>query len=289
MAASLSAAARGVSDTLHSHRAACSLRSALRGGSAAPCSAFIVRQARRNRPERRPAPPVGICAKICYNGTMIPPGPGGPGRAFGQWPRASPPPFGRAGTPHRRPVAGGCTKEDMSHAKLFRRRGPAVPSADPPGGRGPLCAAARRPKRCAKIAAYFENPRLIADSREYVTYTGTLDGVPVSVTSTGIGGASASSPWRSCTSAAPTPSSAWAPARHGDEGQGRRHRGGHRRHPNGGHQPGIRPHRVPRRGRPAGGQCPGGIRPAAGLCLPRRRGAVQGRLLRPARARDQNP
>lgn len=48
------------------------------------------------------------------------------------------------------------------------------------------------PKRCAKIAAYFENPRLIADSREYVTYTGTLDGVPVSVTSTGIGGASAS-------------------------------------------------------------------------------------------------
>ncbi|MDO4619397.1 MAG: uridine phosphorylase [Lachnospiraceae bacterium] len=48
------------------------------------------------------------------------------------------------------------------------------------------------PKRCAKIAAYFDNPKLIADSREFVTYTGTLDGVPVSVTSTGIGGASAS-------------------------------------------------------------------------------------------------
>ena len=48
------------------------------------------------------------------------------------------------------------------------------------------------PKRCAKIAAYFDNARLVADSREYVTYTGTLDGVPVSVTSTGIGGASAS-------------------------------------------------------------------------------------------------
>ena len=48
------------------------------------------------------------------------------------------------------------------------------------------------PKRCAKIAAYFDSPRLIADSREYVTYTGTLDGVPVSVTSTGIGGPSAS-------------------------------------------------------------------------------------------------
>lgn len=48
------------------------------------------------------------------------------------------------------------------------------------------------PKRCAKIARYFDNPVLIADSREYVTYTGTLDGVKVSVTSTGIGGPSAS-------------------------------------------------------------------------------------------------
>lgn len=48
------------------------------------------------------------------------------------------------------------------------------------------------PKRCAKIAKYFDNPRLVADSREFVTYTGTLNGVPVSVTSTGIGGPSAS-------------------------------------------------------------------------------------------------
>ena len=47
------------------------------------------------------------------------------------------------------------------------------------------------PKRCAKIAEYFEEPVLIADNREYVTYTGTLDGVKVSVTSTGIGGPSA--------------------------------------------------------------------------------------------------
>ena len=48
------------------------------------------------------------------------------------------------------------------------------------------------PKRCEKIAAHFDNPVLVADSREYVTYTGTLDGVKVSVTSTGIGGPSAS-------------------------------------------------------------------------------------------------
>lgn len=48
------------------------------------------------------------------------------------------------------------------------------------------------PKRCEKIAKYFDNPVLVADSREFVTYTGTLDGVKVSVTSTGIGGPSAS-------------------------------------------------------------------------------------------------
>ena len=40
------------------------------------------------------------------------------------------------------------------------------------------------PKRCVKIAQYLENPVLIADNREFTTYTGTLDGVKVSVTST---------------------------------------------------------------------------------------------------------
>jgi uridine phosphorylase len=48
------------------------------------------------------------------------------------------------------------------------------------------------PKRCAKIAEHFDGAELVADSREFVTYTGTLDGVRVSVTSTGIGGPSAS-------------------------------------------------------------------------------------------------
>ena len=47
------------------------------------------------------------------------------------------------------------------------------------------------PKRCEKIAQHFEQAKLIADSREFVTYTGYLDGVKVSVTSTGIGGPSA--------------------------------------------------------------------------------------------------
>ena len=48
------------------------------------------------------------------------------------------------------------------------------------------------PKRCAKIAQHFDDAKLVADSREFVTYTGYLDGEKVSVTSTGIGGPSAS-------------------------------------------------------------------------------------------------
>ena len=48
------------------------------------------------------------------------------------------------------------------------------------------------PKRCALIARYFDDARQVADSREFVTYTGYLDGEMVSVTSTGIGGPSAS-------------------------------------------------------------------------------------------------
>ena len=47
------------------------------------------------------------------------------------------------------------------------------------------------PGRCEKIAKYFDEPRFVAQNREYVTYTGKLCGVLVSVTSTGIGGPSA--------------------------------------------------------------------------------------------------
>lgn len=48
------------------------------------------------------------------------------------------------------------------------------------------------PKRCVKIAQYFDKAKLVADNREFVTYTGYLGKEKVSVTSTGIGGASAS-------------------------------------------------------------------------------------------------
>jgi uridine phosphorylase len=43
------------------------------------------------------------------------------------------------------------------------------------------------PGRCEPISRLFDNPQLVASNREYVTYTGYLDGVKVSVTSTGIG------------------------------------------------------------------------------------------------------
>ena len=48
------------------------------------------------------------------------------------------------------------------------------------------------PKRCKLIAQYLDDMKPVADVREYMTYTGTLEGEKVSVTSTGIGGPSAS-------------------------------------------------------------------------------------------------
>ena len=47
------------------------------------------------------------------------------------------------------------------------------------------------PKRVPKIAQMLDGAVPVADKREYVTYTGSLDGVAVSVVSTGIGGPSA--------------------------------------------------------------------------------------------------
>lgn len=47
------------------------------------------------------------------------------------------------------------------------------------------------PGRCESIAALLDRPRKIASNREFTTVTGLLDGKPVSVVSTGIGGPSA--------------------------------------------------------------------------------------------------
>lgn len=46
-------------------------------------------------------------------------------------------------------------------------------------------------ERAALIAQYFDEPVKIAHHREFLTYTGKLEGVSVTVTSTGIGGPSA--------------------------------------------------------------------------------------------------
>jgi uridine phosphorylase len=43
------------------------------------------------------------------------------------------------------------------------------------------------PGRCELIASYFDDAHFVAQNREFVTYTGTLFGEKVSVTSTGIG------------------------------------------------------------------------------------------------------
>ncbi|HIQ05676.1 MAG TPA: nucleoside phosphorylase [Anaerolineae bacterium] len=48
------------------------------------------------------------------------------------------------------------------------------------------------PGRARRIADRMDNARLIAENREYVVYTGTTNGIVVSVCSTGIGGPSAS-------------------------------------------------------------------------------------------------
>ena len=46
------------------------------------------------------------------------------------------------------------------------------------------------PGRVPLIASYLDNAQLVAENREHRTYTGSIEGTKVSVTSTGIGGPS---------------------------------------------------------------------------------------------------
>lgn len=59
-----------------------------------------------------------------------------------------------------------------------------------PGDAGRYVLLPGDPGRCAPIAACFDDARPVAQNREFTTYTGSLDGERVSVTSTGIGGPS---------------------------------------------------------------------------------------------------
>ncbi len=58
------------------------------------------------------------------------------------------------------------------------------------GDVGRYCLLPGDPGRCEKIAQHFDNPVYVTSNREYVTYSGTLLGEKVTVTSTGIGGPS---------------------------------------------------------------------------------------------------
>jgi len=60
-----------------------------------------------------------------------------------------------------------------------------------PGQVAPYVLLPGDPSRARRIAKYWDESELIAEHREYVTYTGRYKGVPVSVTSTGIGGPAA--------------------------------------------------------------------------------------------------
>ena len=61
-----------------------------------------------------------------------------------------------------------------------------------PGDVGRYCILPGDPGRVPAIAALFDDARMVAQNREFTTYTGTLLGEKVSVCSTGIGGPSAS-------------------------------------------------------------------------------------------------
>ena len=43
-------------------------------------------------------------------------------------------------------------------------------------------------KRARRVADQFQDARLVSDTRGYMVYTGTVDGIPMTVSSTGIGG-----------------------------------------------------------------------------------------------------
>ena len=59
------------------------------------------------------------------------------------------------------------------------------------GDIGHYCFLPGDPGRCERIASYFDSPAFLTSNREFTTYTGTLNGERVCVTSTGIGGPSA--------------------------------------------------------------------------------------------------
>lgn len=60
-----------------------------------------------------------------------------------------------------------------------------------PGDVAPYVLTPGDPDRVPRIAKYWDSARAVATHREYVTYTGTYKGAPISAVSTGIGGPAA--------------------------------------------------------------------------------------------------
>ncbi len=67
------------------------------------------------------------------------------------------------------------------------------------------------PKRCSKIAQHFDDAKLVADSREYVTYTGYLGRMTASLLQESAGHRPRL-PWKSWSSVEQTRLFAWEPA-----------------------------------------------------------------------------
>ncbi len=81
--------------------------------------------------------------------------------------------------------------EKISASIPQTREGKQYHIACKPGDVAPYVLLPGDPDRVPKIAKYWDNSRRVASHREYVTYTGTYKGAPISATSTGIGGPAA--------------------------------------------------------------------------------------------------
>jgi uridine phosphorylase len=61
-----------------------------------------------------------------------------------------------------------------------------------PGDVAPHLVVVGAPERAELLSTYIDNAILVAKNREYVTYTGTYKGIPISIMSHGVGGGGAS-------------------------------------------------------------------------------------------------
>ncbi len=90
------------------------------------------------------------------------------------------------------------------------------------GGCAPYVLLPGDPGRVEAIAAVWDSAEKVAQNREYVSYKGVYKGMPISCTSTGIGGASTAIAMEELRRAGARFFCAWDPAALSKAGQGRR-------------------------------------------------------------------